>query len=264
MAKNSTKKNGKYHGCAFGFYNVHGTDLLVIMFPKIIHYCWFGRNPLPKSAMRCISSWREFFPDFEIQEWNEDNFDINMTPYTKEAYEAKKYAFVSDFARYWILFNYGGVYFDTDVEVIKSFYSILKKGAFFGREAGTDGKVAPGLGMAVSAGHGFYKEVLEYYSGIHFFNEDSSFNQTTIVNYTTDLLMNYGLIREDVFQQIDGINIFPSDYFCPMDSTTGIIKKTNNTVSIHHYDCSWLNHYTFRFQIHLIKNRINRLLGTKF
>ena len=106
------------------------------MIPKIIHYCWFGRNPLPESAIKCINSWKKFFPDYEIKEWNEDNFDVNIIPYTAEAYEAKKYAFVSDYARFWILYHFGGIYFDTDVEVIKPFDDILERGPFMGREQG--------------------------------------------------------------------------------------------------------------------------------
>ena len=102
------------------------------MIPKIIHYCWFGRNPLPDSAKKCIESWRKFFPEYEIKEWNEDNFDVHLIPYVEEAYNAKKYAFVSDYARFWILYFYGGVYFDTDVEVIRPMDDILAKGGFMG------------------------------------------------------------------------------------------------------------------------------------
>ena len=104
------------------------------MIPKIIHYCWFGRNPLPKSAMRCIESWRKYFPDYEIKEWNEDNFDVNMLPFTQEAYKMRKFAFVSDVARFWILYRYGGLYFDTDVEVIRPMDDIVAQRAFMGIE----------------------------------------------------------------------------------------------------------------------------------
>lgn len=104
------------------------------MIPKIIHYCWFGGNPLPDSAMKCIASWKKFLPDYEIKEWNESNFDVNMIPYVKEAYQVKKYAFVSDFARFYILYKYGGLYFDTDVEIVKPLDSIISKGAFMGCE----------------------------------------------------------------------------------------------------------------------------------
>lgn len=105
------------------------------MIPKVIHYCWFGGNPLPDSAKKCISSWRKYLPDYEIKEWNERNFDVKSIPYTREAYRLKKFAFVSDYARMWILYHYGGIYFDTDVEVIKPFNDIIQRGNFMGFEA---------------------------------------------------------------------------------------------------------------------------------
>ena len=136
------------------------------MIPKIIHYCWFGRNPLPESAKKCIDSWRKFLPDYEIKEWNEDNFDVNIIPYTQQAYEAKKYAFVSDYARFWILYHHGGVYFDTDVEVIRPMDDIIKKGPFMGREKGAyikatgdntvEVKGDAGLGVAPGLGPTLY------------------------------------------------------------------------------------------------------------
>ena len=104
------------------------------MIPKVIHYCWFGRNPLPPLAVKCIESWKKFLPGYEIKEWNEDNFDVNIIPYIQEAYEARKYAFVSDYARFYILYHHGGIYFDTDVEVIKSIDDIIERGAFMGCE----------------------------------------------------------------------------------------------------------------------------------
>ena len=131
------------------------------MIPKIIHYCWFGRNPLPDSAKKCIESWRKFFPEYEIKEWNEDNFDVHLIPYVEEAYNAKKYAFVSDYARFWILYFYGGVYFDTDVEVIRPMDDILAKGGFMGVQH--DYFLNPGLGMASVAYHQIYKFILYYY-----------------------------------------------------------------------------------------------------
>jgi hypothetical protein len=230
------------------------------MIPSVIHYCWFGNNEIPKTARKCIASWKEFLPGYEIIEWNETNFDVNISPYTAEAYKVGKYAFVSDYARYWVLNKYGGVYFDTDVELIKPLRSVLEQGGFLGREAGTGGKVAPGLGMAIEPGHIICRNVLDEYNKQFFINKDGSYNQKTIVNYTTEVLDKFGLIRDDLLQEIEGIYIYPSDYFCPMDSTTGIIRITENTFSIHHYDCSWMNHKSIRFQLHLLKNRINRLV----
>ena len=145
--------------------------------PKVIHYCWFGKNLLPEAALKCIESWKRFFPDYEIIEWNEDNFDINACDYTKEAYQAKKWAFVSDYARYKIIYENGGVYFDTDVEVIKSFDDILVKGAFMGIEADYKSTVNTGLGIAAEKEHPLYREMLDYYEKEHFINEDGNLNQ---------------------------------------------------------------------------------------
>ena len=146
------------------------------MIPKTIHYCWFGRNPLPELAKKCIASWRRCLPDYEIKEWNEDIFDVNIIPYTQQAYEAKKYAFVSDYARFWILYHYGGLYFDTDVEVIKPFDDIVERGPFMGFEldsinGATTIGVAPGLGLGVTPGLDLYKMLLEKYSLLMFFNK---------------------------------------------------------------------------------------------
>ncbi len=230
------------------------------MIPKVIHYCWFGGKNLPDSAKKCIQSWRIYFPDYKIRRWDECSFDVNIVPYTSEAYRRGKYAFVSDYARFWILYNYGGIYFDTDVEVVRSFDEIIDKGPFMGREAGTNGKVAPGLGLGIEPKHPLFLELLELYSSLHFISETGVNNQKTIVDYTTEILTNKGLISDDITQTISGITMYPSEYLCPMDSTTGIIRMTSNTVSIHHYDCSWLEHNTLKWHLHLMKNRINRLL----
>ena len=137
------------------------------MIPQKIHYCWFGRNSLPESTQKCIASWRKYLPGYEIIEWNEDNFDVNSIPYTAQAYEAKKYAFVSDYARFKILYEHGGIYFDTDVEVIRPMDDIIAAGAFMGFEIDPcterpSGAVNPGLGLAASHGHSLYRTILEY------------------------------------------------------------------------------------------------------
>ena len=213
------------------------------MIPKIIHYCWFGRGAMPELAFKCIESWKKYLPDYEIKEWNEDNFDVNAIPYTREAYEAKKYAFVSDYARFWILYNYGGLYFDTDVEVIKSMSHIIEKGAFMGfenNEPSTTG-VAPGLGLGVEAMHPLYKEIKEYYEKEHFIKEDGSKNLNTVVSRVTGILVDNGLQVDNSFQTINGINIFPYEYFCPIRVSDGKLNLTDNTVTIHHYAASWVS-----------------------
>jgi len=235
------------------------------MIPRVIHYCWFGRNPLPESAQKYIASWRKFFPDYEIKEWNEDIFDVNIIPYTREAYEAKKYAFVSDYARFWILYRYGGLYFDTDVEVIKSMDDVINRGPFMGIEvAATNGrapKVNPGIGLGVTPGLGLYKELLDKYATLHFINEDGSLNQATIVSYTTDVLQKNGLRPTNEIQEVAGVWIYPMDYFNPLDSLTGRLNLSDNTRSIHWYMNSWSD--TSKLY-KMLSKLSHRLFGTKF
>lgn len=211
--------------------------------PKVIHYCWFGRGPKPKLASKCIASWKKFLPDYEIVEWNEDNFDIGFMPYCQEAYEAKKYAFVSDVARFKILYDHGGVYFDTDVEIIRPLDDILARGAFMGLERNPapslpDGAVNPGLGLAVAPGLGLVKDILAVYEGIHFRNPDKSLNLKTVVQYTTEVLLVHGLRPKPGIMEIDGIFIYPAEYFNPKGSSTKLVI-TSNTRTIHHFAGSW-------------------------
>lgn len=213
------------------------------MIPKTIHYCWFGGKTLPKSARKCINSWRKFFPHYEIKEWNEGNFDVNMVPYTAEAYTAKKYAFVSDFARFWILYQEGGVYFDTDVEVIRPMDDLLEGGAFMGYEALTTKEqsrhfVAPGLGIACEAGSEVCAKVLERYSYFAHFKPEE---QGTVCTITTEVLENImGSRLDGGLTQCRDVTIYPADYFCPQAMRGAPIHPTKNTRSIHHFDCTWL------------------------
>ena len=239
------------------------------MIPKTIHYCWFGRNPLPESAQRCIASWRKFFPDYQIIEWNEDNFDVNAIPYTAQAYAARKYAFVSDFARFQILYDHGGLYFDTDVEVIAPMDDIIARGPFMGFEidpkaeqAGRDGAcgaVAPGLGLGVNPGLGLYAEILQAYREFQFLNPNGSPNQTTVVTYTTQILLRHGLKATPGIQQVAGVFIYPKEYFNPLDDNTGRLVRTPNTRSIHWYTKTWLNRPKWR---HKLAQLSHRILGT--
>ena len=207
------------------------------MIPKIIHYCWFGGNPMPESAIKCIESWKKFLPDYEIKEWNESNFDVNIIPYTSEAYKAKKYAFVSDYARFWILYNYGGLYFDTDVEVIKNMDDIIAKGPFMGCEnEASDTSVA-----SVAPGLGLYKELLSMYDEKHFITDEGKQIRGTIVDYTTELFVRKGLVASNDIQLIENVWIYPKEYFCPKDYKSGKMNITERSVSIHHYDSSWVN-----------------------
>lgn len=214
------------------------------MIPKVIHYCWFGRGKLPELALKCIDSWRKYMPDYEIKEWNEDNFDVNMIPYTRDAYAAKKYAYVSDFARFWILYEYGGVYFDTDVELLRDLEPILAMGPYMGCENyATDGdslRVAPGLGIACNPGHKAYKDIINIYKNTSFVIQGADGKNITIVQYTSAYFFEHGLKNLNEIQTINGIKIYPADYFAPRINAQHNIPRTENSYSVHHYMGSWL------------------------
>ena len=207
------------------------------MIPKKIHYCWFGGNPLPDSTQKCIDSWKKFFPDYEIIEWNESNYDVHKILYISQAYNAKKYAFVSDYVRYDILYEYGGLYFDTDVEVINSFDAIIEKGAFAGLES--PGNIAAGLGLGSEPHSDIYKEILDSYKSSVFIKENGTLNLVTIVDRVSNIYKKYGFTNQNEIQFVANTTIYPVDYFCPMDNSTGVLKITENTKSIHHYDATW-------------------------
>jgi len=237
------------------------------MIPKIIHYCWFGRNPLPESAIKCINSWKKYFPDYEIREWNEDNFDVNILPYTQEAYQAKKYAFVSDYARIWVLYYHGGLYFDTDVEVINTFDDILNNGAFLGFEINPNSKtkygaINPGLGLGCEKQHPLLKLLLSHYENLNFLKIDGSYNTTyAIVNITTNTLRENGLQQVKGIQSIMGVTLYPQDYFNPLNDATGKLCVTKNTHSIHWFSKTWCDVSPFRTRISRMSHRV---LGVTF
>ena len=211
------------------------------MIPKIIHYCWFGRGPLTPLAQKCIASWRKFFPDYEIREWNEDNFDVTVIPYTAEAYKAGKYAFVSDYARFWVLYRYGGLYFDTDVEVIRPMDDVLESGPFMGFELlGKDMAVAPGLGLAAEPGMELYETILDRYDPLPFLLPDGSINPCMMIPMVTELLTEKGLKGDGSIEHLYGIDIYPPDWFNPFDDALGRLRTTDNTRTIHWYAKSWL------------------------
>lgn len=232
------------------------------MIPKKIHYCWFGGNPLPDSAKKYIETWKKYCPDYEIIEWNENNFDITQNQYCKEAYEAKKWAFVSDYARFWILYKYGGIYFDTDVEVIKPINNIIENGPFMGAERENYKSVNPGLGLGVNPEHKLYKEILDLYDTLHFKNKDGSLNLKTVVEYTTEILSKHGLKNMNQIQCCAGIYIYPAEYFCPKNIDTGILKITKNSYTIHHFEGTWLTPW-LKFR-HKFKILLMKLFGEEF
>lgn len=215
------------------------------MIPKIVHYCWFGGNPLPEDARKCVDSWRRFFPDYEIREWNESNYDVRSIPYIAEAYAAGKYAFVSDYARMDILLRYGGVYFDTDVEVIRPFDDILAGGAFMGCEidggsADSPIMVNPGLGLGLEAGNPVAARIVEFYRTHNFRTPDGGVNPTAIVKITTEALKQGGLENKPGFQTVEGVTVYPREYFNPFDDLTGKLHTTPRTHSIHWFSKTWM------------------------
>ena len=229
------------------------------MIPKTIHYCWFGGKNLPQEMQNYIDGWRKLCPDYIIKEWNETNFDVNSCSYIREAYAARKWAFVSDYARFKVLYDEGGVYFDTDVELIKPIDSIIERGPYLGLQCSMS--VAPGLGMAMVAGNDFCKNMLDMYEHCSFNDSKSSRNIKTIVDYTTEYFLHRGLKDVDEIQNLDGILIYPPQFFNPCDLGTNKITVTDQTVSIHHYAGTWVDPYSaFRGKIYAF---IRRLCGKK-
>lgn len=207
------------------------------MIPKVIHYCWFGRGKMPELALKCIESWKKYCPDYEIKEWNEDNFDLDMYPYAREAYDNRKFAFVTDVVRLYALYHEGGVYMDTDVEVLKPLDRFLVHHAFSGFES--EDEVPTGI-MASEKGGRWAAENLAYYEGKHFVKEDGSFDLSSNVKTITKLLLPHGIRLDNSFQDIaELITMYPKDYFCPKDHNTREIHLTENTHCIHHFNGSW-------------------------
>lgn len=205
--------------------------------PKILHYCWFGGKPKPPLAEKCIRSWRKFCPDFEIREWNESNFDLEQVPaYVRQAYEAGRWAFVTDYVRLRALTEVGGVYLDTDVEIVRPLDPFLKHEAFAGFEHLE--RVQTGV-LACRKGFPLFQEFLAYYDTAVFRRPDGSMDTTTNVEILTGICRKKGLVFNDTFQVVDGLAVYPREVFCPVDYDTMKLKKTRKTVTIHWFSGSW-------------------------
>lgn len=208
--------------------------------PKIIHYCWFGGNRIPEKAVRCIESWRKYCPDWEIREWNEQNYDVQKIPYIRDAYKEEKWAFVSDYARLDVVWQYGGIYLDTDVELIRSLDSFIKQEAFFAIEK-ENLCINTGLGFGAAAKNEILGELMALYENLLFYKEDGSLNLTPCPKYITDFFGERGYQPKDNTQFCGVATIYGSEYFCPMNFKTGVLDITGNTYGIHWYDSSWLS-----------------------
>lgn len=218
------------------------------MIPRIIHYCWVGNSEIPRFARDCIESWKKNCPDFEIKEWNEDNYDFTKHPYMRSAYESKIYGFVPDYARLDIIYNYGGFYFDTDVELIKSLDSLTMLSGFVGMEAA--GRVNLGQGFGAEPHNKTILKMRDYYDDVEFINDYEYLDNHSSPICQTEVLKKYGLKSINAIQKVEYLTVFPTDFFCPKNIDTGEICLSSNTISIHHFDGSWTDE-TVRFGYHL-------------
>lgn len=225
------------------------------MIPKKIHYCWFGGNSLPKDVQKYIDSWRKYCPDYEIKEWNEQNFDIHLNRYVEEAYQQKKWAFVSDVARIYALYTEGGIYMDTDVEVVRNLSSLLNHRGFLGFE-GTQWIATNMVGF--EAKHELLELFLDSYNHRRFLQPDGTLDQTTNVEELTKLLVDkYHLQLNGIQQHLQGdIMIYPTDYFSPYDYIQGKLNRTSNTYSIHWFSQTWIGQSSWRKKIAQVFHRI--------
>lgn len=226
------------------------------MIPKTIHYCWFGRGELSAKAKKCIQSWKKYCPDYEIIEWNEDNFDVHQNEYTKKVYAEKKYAFLSDYARLKIVYEQGGIYLDVDVELVKSLDDLLENDAYFGFE--TKEFINTGVGFGAKKGSIAVKTLLEEYNQLL----DGTKDVIGCPKLNTEGVIKLGLERNGQLQKLADCTVYPADYFNPYDDPTGRLNTTKNTYSIHWYAKSWLDKKT------IIRSKLtkplHRIFGTDF
>lgn len=228
--------------------------------PRVIHYCWFGGGEKTELVLKCIESWKKYCPDYVIKEWNETNFDVNINDYVKEAYEKKKWAFVSDYARLVVVYKNGGVYLDTDVELIKNIDDVLSNNAFYG----SDGEeVNTGLGFGAVKGDKSVKKMLEQYEGLHFVDENGKPDTTPCPIRNTNALKEFFGKDLNLFEtnKKNGVIVYPPEYFSPLDYDTHKMKITDNTYSIHWYGESWLSNRKKKTK--KIKRIVARIIGKK-
>lgn len=222
-----------------------------INIPKILHYCWFGKKSIPDRYREWMKSWKKYCPDYEIIEWNEANYDITKNKYMEQAYEAKRWGFVSDYARLDIIYQYGGVYLDTDVELLKTLNELLYQKGFCGFE--DEYYVATGLGFGAVAKSNAVRKMRDYYNDVNFKYDDGKYNMTVCPIHQTKCLIKYGLVPNGGYQQLSDINVYPKSFFSPLNRFTGQIIKNKDTFSIHHGDASWLD-YDKKDQINSFRN----------
>ena len=214
------------------------------MIPKIIHYCWFGGNPLPKKYRYYIATWKKYCPNYQIHEWNETNFDVDQNLYCKEAYKAKKWAFVSDYARLKIIYDNGGIYLDTDIEMIQDLFPLISKEyGFIGFQNSEE--INTGLGFAAVAHNSCIKSMLDIYNYIKFSSNSEEMNLIPCPAINTVGLIKCGLHTGETFshkiQTLEGLKVYPVEYFCPMNYDTQKLKITSHSYTIHRFSSSWFS-----------------------
>lgn len=230
------------------------------MIPKIIHYCWFGGRPLPRCVVDCISSWRSVLPEYEIREWNESNFDVfSSVAYVKEAYEAKKYAFVSDYVRLYALKNYGGLYLDTDVKVLKTFDSFLDNSCFMGLEA--EGRLSTAV-IASEKNAPFVVSVINRYMDRHFII-DGKYDLTTNVQFISEYAKSIGVDLDKTSESQECLTVYPIDFFSPKSWETGKYNITGNTVCIHLYAGTWHSPIVRFLSIFFNNDNVSKIVSIK-
>ena len=219
--------------------------------PKKIHYCWFGNGEKPKFICDCINTWKAVLNDYEIVEWNESNFDININKYVKEAYEQKKYAFVSDYVRVYALYNYGGIYFDTDVTVFKKFDDLLENDSFF---FFLEKNYIATSTIGAKKGNKLIKKFLDSYENKSFLKEDGSIDTLTNVAIVSKIISDLGVKLDGTFQKVENLAaVYPQEYFSPYDYINCYSKKTDKSYAMHHFYKSWLP-FSARLKAFIKKN----------
>lgn len=226
------------------------------MIPKTIHYCWFGGKELPKLARKCVASWEKFCPEYQIIRWDESNFDLDSNDYTRMCVAEKKWAFLSDYVRLKVVAEHGGIYFDTDVELLRAPDELLQYEAFFGFE--TPEFVNTGMGFGSEAGGTAVRAMLEEYEPLL----DGRHGVVSCPGLNTAALVKLGLRQDGVRQNVAGAEILPSDWLNPYESTTGRLTKTKNTVSVHWYTGAWLSR-SQRLRL-MIGKPLRRIFGNEF
>lgn len=237
------------------------------MIPKVIHYCWFSGEPLPEDIEKCIESWKTHMPNYKIIRWDTSNFDVNMSKYTQEAFQKKKWAFLSDYARLWILYNHGGLYLDSDIEVFKSFDPLLDNHAFTGFESKE--RIAAWI-FGSEKGNPIIEKLLNYYTNRSFVLPNGKLDLTPNPVPLTQILLEYGLVRNNKYQSLCNgeFTIYPMTYFCPKRPYEKTECFTQDTYAMHLFSGAWLTsgqkkrreHVSWNI-IHLIAKMILIILG---